>query len=105
MASTETKALDFERIKSALSLLTPKKQSSADSLPLSAPEQIISIREALFAQSERISVQDSLGRICASPSVSCPPAIPPIISGERIDSDTLKILLYYGITEIDVIKE
>lgn len=105
MASTETKALDFERIKSALSLLTPKKQSNADSLPLSAPEQIISIREALFAQSERISVQDSLGRICASPSVSCPPAIPPIISGERIDSDTLKILLYYGITEIDVIKE
>ena len=105
MFSIENRPLDFDRIKIALSLLSPKLKSTTDSLPLSAPERVISIREALFAPNERIPTKDSLGRICASPSVSCPPAIPPIISGERIDADTLKTLLYYGIEEIDVIKE
>ena len=104
MFSTETKHLDFERIRTAFASLKPMAQDIAD-LPLSTPERVISIREALFAPSERVLAKDAIGRICASPSVSCPPAIPPVISGERIDYDTLKILLYYGIEEIDVIKE
>ena len=104
MFSTETKPLDFERIRTAFASLKPRAQDIAD-LPLSTPERVISIREALFAPSERVLAKDAIGHICASPSVSCPPAIPPIISGERIDSSTLKILLYYGIEEIDVIKE
>ena len=105
MFSTESKPLDFDRIKIALELLSPKKQSQEFTLPLSTPKRVISIREALFSPSERIPTKSSLGRICASPSVSCPPAIPPIISGEQIDSDTLEILLYYSIDEIDVIME
>ena len=104
MFSTETKPLDFERIRTAFASLKPMAQDIAD-LPLSTPERVISIREALFAPSERVLAKDAIGHICASPSVSCPPAIPPVISGERIDYDTLKILLYYGIEEIDVIKE
>ena len=72
------------------------------------PEELssiaISMREALMSSSERIPTELSLGRICASPSVSCPPAIPPIVSGERIDSESIRLLLYYGIDEIDVIK-
>ena len=105
MFSTESKPIDFDRIKIALALLSPKKQAKTSSLPLCAPKRIISIREAIFSLSERISTQNALGRICAAPTVSCPPAIPPIISGELIDSDTLEVLLYYGIDEIDVIKE
>lgn len=105
MFSTETKPIDFDRIKTALALLSPKKQSQTFTSPLCTPKRVISIREALFSPSERISTKSSLGRICASPSVSCPPAIPPIISGELIDSDTLEVLLYYGIDEIDVIKK
>ena len=104
MLSTETRPIDFERLQAAFAQLTPSEEIVA-SLPLSTPKRVISIREALFAPSERIPTKNSIGRICASPSVSCPPAIPPIISGERIDADTLKILLYYGIDEIDVIKE
>lgn len=104
MFSTESKPVDFDRIKIALGLLWPRQEITV-SLPLSRPVRVISIREALFAPSERIPTKNSIGRICASPSVSCPPAIPPIISGERIDADTLKILMYYGIDEIDVIKE
>ena len=104
MFSTESKPIDFDRIKIGLGLLYPKTCKTFDALPLCAPKRIISIREALFAKSERIPTESALGRVCASPSVSCPPAIPPIISGEQIDADTIKVLLYYGITEINVIK-
>ena len=106
MFSTESKPIDFERVKSALESLPQKSSAAYDEiLPLCAPKRIISIREALFATSEKIYTKDALWRICASPSVSCPPAIPPIISGEQIDADTIKVLLYYGIEKIDVIKE
>ena len=104
MFSTENSALDFERIKTAFSLLSPKKRPTVKRMTLSKPKRIISMREAIFAPSERISVKNSLGRVCASPTVSCPPAIPPIISGEQIDQNAIDILLYYGIEEIDVVK-
>ena len=105
MFSTESKSLDFERIKTAFTSLSPKSPINTPTLPLYAPQRIISMREAIFAPSERIPTVNALGRICASPTVSCPPAIPPVISGEIIDSNTIDVLRYYGIDEIDVIKE
>lgn len=65
----------------------------------------ISIREAMFAQQETISVKDAMGRICGTPAVSCPPAIPIVIAGEVIDEDAINIFDYYGIKSVDVVKE
>lgn len=104
MPSTETTDEELTRLKSAFEALNAKEPSIDTPPALSRPESVISMREALMSSSERIPTELSLGRICASPSVSCPPAIPPIVSGERIDSESIKLLLYYGIDEIDVIK-
>ena len=38
------------------------------------------------------------------PSVFCPPAVPPVISGEVITAETVKALEYWGIENIDVLK-
>lgn len=105
MFSTENKPIDFDRIKIALSLLSPKKQLLSENMTVCTPKRVFSMREALFMPSERILTKNSIGRICASPSVSCPPAIPPVISGELIDEQTVDILLHYGIEEIDVVKK
>ncbi len=105
MFSTESKPIDFDRIKIALSLLSPKKQLLSENMTVCTPKRVFSMREALFMPSERILTKNSIGRICASPSVSCPPAIPPVISGELIDEQTVDILLHYGIEEIDVVKK
>ena len=104
MLSTESSELDIERVLSAFKGISPKAVTDGSAPILTAPKRVKSIREALFSQSERISVKDSLGRVCASPSVSCPPAIPPVVSGERIDEKTIEILSYYGINEIDVVR-
>jgi arginine/lysine/ornithine decarboxylase len=105
MFSTESTEIDFKRIKTAFATFSCDNSFEYQHPAFSAPKRSISIREALFAQSERIPVQNAFGRVCASPSVSCPPAIPPVISGELIDANTVKILLYYGIDEINVVKE
>ena len=105
MISTENTEIDFERIKTAFATFSANSSFEYQELPFSAPNRTISIRDALFSQSERIKTKDSLGRICASVSVSCPPAIPPIISGELINAETVSTLLYYGIDEIEVVKE
>ena len=104
MVSTENTEIDFERIKTAFATFSANSSFEYQELPFSAPNRAISIRDALFSQSERIQTKNSLGRICASVSVSCPPAVTPIVSGEVIDVDTVKILLYYGIDEIKVVK-
>ena len=104
MISTETADIEFERIKSTFASI-PARNASVVCPPRILPcKQMLSLREAIFSQSERINVKKAVGRICAAPSVSCPPAIPPIVSGELITAEATELLLYYGIEEIDVIK-
>lgn len=74
-------------------------------LPQAHGKQILSIREAMFAPHEVISVDHALGRICGAPTVSCPPAIPIAISGERIGQEALDLFRRYGVTHVDVLKE
>ena len=67
-------------------------------------EQVMTIREAIFAEREIISVENAEGRICGAPVVSCPPAIPIVVSGERITQEAIKMFQYYRISEVEVIK-
>ena len=62
------------------------------------------IRQAVFAPQERIPVQQALGRICAMPTVSCPPAIPIAVSGEEITPAALELMQRYGVTEVSVLQ-
>lgn len=64
----------------------------------------MSIREAVFSPSEMVDAKNAEGRICALPTVSCPPAVPIAVSGEKIDRDCVSAFAYYGITQIDVVK-
>ena len=60
-------------------------------------------REALLSPFETVPVEAALGRILASPSVGCPPAVPILICGERIGPEALALFRYYGIETVDVI--
>ena len=65
----------------------------------------MSVREALFAPRETVQAGESLGRICGAPTVSCPPAVPVAVSGERIGEKALTLFRYYGVEAVDVLKE
>lgn len=65
----------------------------------------MSVREAVFAPSETVSVSEAEGRICAAPTVSCPPAVPVAVSGEEINAECVTAFLHYGITTVRVAKK
>lgn len=71
---------------------------------LTRPEVVCSPRQAAFAPRERIPVEESLGRILASTAVSCPPAVPIVMCGERIDAAAVAAFLRCGIEWVDVVK-
>ena len=74
-------------------------------LPPLRAERVLSVREALFAPAERVTREESLGRVCAGPTVACPPAIPIVVAGERIDRSALELLARYGVEWVDVVIE
>ena len=63
----------------------------------------MSIRDALFSPHEIVKVENSLGRICGAPTVSCPPAIPIAVSGEVIDEAALELFKRYGSEFVEVV--
>lgn len=105
MATPENRDRDFEKILSALSSLQAKEEITAVQMPLILPKQRMKIREAMFSQWEEVAIEDAVGRICASPCVSCPPAIPIAASGEEITGEMVELFKAYGIEKIEVVKE
>ena len=73
-------------------------------LPLARGERAVSIRQALFAPHEIVAVDEALGRICGTPMVSCPPAIPIVVSGERIGREAMELFHHYDVKQVDVLK-
>lgn len=82
----------------------PELADSAAGLPVIVPDRVLSVREAFFMPRERIPVSESQGHICGAPAVSCPPAIPIVISGERISAEAIEVFRHYGIESVEVIK-
>ncbi len=69
------------------------------------PERVMSIREALLSPSEELPVSECVGRVLAAATVGCPPAVPIVVSGERIDESALACFSYYGIEFCRVVTE
>ena len=105
MPTPEISPEELSLIASAL-LSIPRREAISDIAPAFAmPKRAMSVREAIFSPSERVAAAESEGRILASPTVGCPPAVPLIVSGERIDRHTLELFRYYGVLSCSVVKE
>lgn len=105
MVTPENTDSDLKRVHNAFCALKPKAPLGNDTPSLLTPPYCkISVREAIFSDSEIIEVKDSEGRICAAPTVSCPPAVPIVVSGEVISAAAIELMRYYGIETIEVIK-
>ena len=63
------------------------------------------IREAVLAPQEMVPAAEAVGRICAAPAVSCPPAIPIVVSGETVPPQALPLFARYSIERVAVVKE
>lgn len=103
MISCETKESELLSFIGALGTnkLPARKPKTLD---IPASSMAMTVREAIFLPSETVPVSLSQGRVCAAPTVSCPPAIPIAVSGEIIEEGHVALFNHYGIDEISVVK-
>ena len=103
MFTPENEEKDFTRLESAL-LTLPRRTPIRENIPPKMPKAktALSVRDAVFAPKEIVSVKEAEGKICASPLVSCPPAVPIVMSGEVITKDAMEWFFYYGTKYVEI---
>ena len=105
MPSPDTSAEEWERLETALRSI-PQREPQRETPPaLPEPERVLSIREAMLSPQETLPVGKTVGRVLADACVSCPPAIPVVIAGERITEKAAACMQYYGITDCQAVKQ
>ena len=95
---------DFIRLEICLCEIERKKAILTSFPKLECAQKVMNVRQALFAPSMKVDVSKSLGQICSSVIVSCPPAILPVIPGEIISESAIEVMKYYGIESVRVVK-
>jgi len=84
----------------------PRRHPIVDAPPVFLlPQGVLSPREAILSEAEELPAEDCFGRILAAVTVGCPPAVPIVVSGERIEWEHIKAFSYYGIKTCSVVKE
>ena len=113
MFTPENPAEDMVRLEAALAELCargippaepPAEHREAFCALARQAEPRLTVRQAVFAPQETIPAGSALGRVCALPTVSCPPAIPIVVSGEVIGPAALELFAAYGVETVSVVK-
>ncbi len=104
MATPQNSHKDFERLTKAFSQIGIRPMSKSKFVPLNKPVAKMTIRDAVFAESEMVRAENAIGRICAELTVSCPPAVPVVVCGEEITEEAAAIFDYYGTDKVKVVK-
>ena len=113
MFTPENPPQDFDRLQTALKALLdglqenfPKPENRAGEFAELQHQTVqrCTIRQAVLGPQERVLVQQALGRVCAMPTVSCPPAIPIAVSGEEITPAAIALMQRYRVQEVSVRK-
>lgn len=92
------------RICAAFETIAPRAEITTPAPTLGRGVSVLSPHAALFHPAEQVALSQALGRVMADPTVSCPPAIPVVCCGERIDAWAVAAMEYYGITQVRVLR-
>ena len=103
MPSADTAEKDWKRLLNALREIPQRPPVTEQAPPLPPSERVLSIREAMLSPRETLPVDQAVGRVLADACVSCPPAVPILIAGERITPEAAVCMKYYGETECSVV--
>ena len=105
MPASDVGTEELAHLEMVATSLPPKTPVTVAPPALVKAESALRIAYALLWPSETVAIEDSVGRILASPSVSCPPAVPIVLCGDRIDEDAVRAFRYYGVEKVRVVIE
>ena len=104
MLTPENGQAALDALETAL-LTIPRRTPISEKPPVFSPcQRVYSPRDAMLSPMETVPVAESEGRILAAATVGCPPAVPIVVSGERVDAHAIDCFRYYGITHCSVMK-
>ena len=104
MLTPENGQAALDALETAL-LTIPRRTPISEKPPVFSPcQRVYSPRDAMLSPMETVSVAESQGRVLAAATVGCPPAVPIVVSGERVDAHAVRCFQYYGITHCSVMK-
>ncbi|MCI9264347.1 MAG: amino acid decarboxylase [Oscillospiraceae bacterium] len=104
MASGNTRGEELQRLAEAFARGRPQPGEPVAAPALTRGKRVMSIRQAMLSPQEELTVEECVGRVCAAPTVSCPPAVPILVCGEVVDEAAVERFRYYGIDRCVVIK-
>ena len=96
---------ELDSLEAALSSIPRKAPLESRTPTLPRPEKVLSPKEALLLPTQTLPTEECEGRILCHAVLSCPPAVPIAVLGERLNAETVRAMLYWGITECKVAKE
>ena len=114
MFTPENPAQDYDRLEEAVAAVCaalpgvpecPEPEGDTFTALAAEARPVCSVRAAVFAPQQTIPAAEALGRVCAMPTVSCPPAIPIVVSGERVSPAAIELFARYHVETVAVIRE
>ncbi len=106
MTSPENTDDDLKRLIKAFKAI-PKtdKKTNTPAFTFAPLRKAVTIRKAVMSVSETVTIEKSVGRICALPAAVCPPGVPIVTSGEVIDARSAVMMRESGIKTVEVVVE
>lgn len=97
---------DFDRLEEAVQSLPPatfRSQPIRQAFPI--PQQVLSVRQATFADSEEIGIDSAVGRVAGDTVSACPPGWVFAVPGEQMTEETVRRIKAQGIQTVRVVKD
>lgn len=104
MASPETEDWGLNKLFQVMRSIPRKARISEKPPAMLHSKRVMTPGEAMLSLSEYLPIEQCQGRILASASVGCPPAVPVVVCGEVIDGAAIDAFRYYEIGGVWVIK-
>ena len=105
MVTPQTGTEGLARLERTLCAIPRRSPITVTPPTLSRPKRVLSVRQAALSPSRYVDAACSEGYILSAASVGCPPAVPIVACGERIDRAAVDAFAYYGITNCCVVEE
>jgi arginine/lysine/ornithine decarboxylase len=105
MLTPEIGEAGLKRLADAMMAVEQKKPVISHTPVFRLQKKAMSIRQAAFSPCETVPVEESVGRVLATATVGCPPAVPIVVCGEIIDEAAVACFRYYGIDTCTVVKD
>ncbi len=102
--SAVTTTEDCQRAEISLELIPRLEELPLIKYPVIKPKKELSVREAVFRRQKSVPVAEAAGKLCGGIQTPCPPCIPIVMPGERIDGEIVEALQLYGVKTVSVLE-